>query len=102
MKSFLFLIPITLSAANLTISPPAVELTNAESRQQLTAEATAGNYQEDHTRLAKWTSSNPSIVAVDAAGMLKPVGDGEADITATDSAGSAKVHVKVTNSHAPF
>src|SRR5438309_966448 len=102
MKFLLFLIPITLSAANLTISPSAVELSNAESRQQLIAEATVGNYQEDHTRLSKWTSSNPDIVTVDATGMLKPVADGEADITATDSSGTAKVHVKVTNSHAPF
>jgi len=102
MRSFLLFVPLALSAANLTISPPAVELTNAESRQQLIAEATVGNFQEDHTRLSKWVSSNPNIVTVDATGMLKPVADGEADITATDSAGTAKVHVKVTNSHAPF
>ena len=40
MKLFLFLIPIALTAANLTIYPPSVALTNPESRQQLIAEST--------------------------------------------------------------
>jgi hypothetical protein len=96
------LLPLTLSAATLVISPPAVELTNAESRQQLIAEGTINNFQEDHTRLATWTSSNPNIVTVDATGILKPVNDGEADITAKSGANTATVHVKVKNSHAPF
>ena len=38
-------------------------------QQQLIAEATVGNFQEDHTRLSKWASSNPNIVTVDATGM---------------------------------
>jgi hypothetical protein len=102
MRSLLLLLPFTLSAANLAISPSVIELTNAESRQQLIAEATVGGFQEDHTRAAKWTTSNPNVVAVDGAGILKPVADGEADVTAKVGADTATVHVKVKNSRAPF
>ncbi len=103
MKPILFFaLCSTLAAATVTISPSAVELNGPESHQQLLAEATVNNYQEDWTRQAKWTTSNPSVVTVDANGMLKPVNDGEADITTNAGPGSATVHVKVKNAHAPF
>jgi hypothetical protein len=98
----LLLAPAALNAATLTISPSAVELNGPESRQQLIAEANVNEFQEDWTREAKWTSSNPNVASIDATGMLKPVNDGEADITAKSSANTATVHVKVKNSHAPF
>jgi len=98
----LLLSPASTLAANLTIYPPAVALTNPESRQQLIAESTTSVYQQDQTRQSTWTSSNPNVAAVDASGMLKPVTDGEADITVKNGADTARVHVTVKNSHAPF
>jgi hypothetical protein len=98
----LLLVPATTFAATLTIYPPTIALTNPESRQQLIAESTTGAFQQDQTRQSTWTSSNPKVVTVDATGMLKPVNDGEADVTAANGPDTSKVHVTVKNSHAPF
>jgi hypothetical protein len=57
-------------------------LTEAEARQQLLAEATASQHQEDWTPTAEWSSSDPKIATVDEHGMVRPAGDGEARITA--------------------
>ena len=50
--------------------PQRVELTGPEARQQLLAEAAVGGRQEDWTRTAEWTSSNPKIATVDAGGLV--------------------------------
>ena len=70
-------------AADLTILPGTVTLNGPESYQQLLAEASLDSHQEDWTRTAQWTSSNPAIATVDQTGMVRPVADGEATITAT-------------------
>jgi hypothetical protein len=89
-------------AQTLAVLPPSVELTGPEARQQLLAEGTAGEHQEDWTRAAEWVSSDPKIAAVDAHGMVQPAGDGEARITARVKGQSATVTVRVRDSHAPF
>ena len=83
----------------LTVLPPSVILTSPESRQQLLAEATVNSYQQDWTHKVKWSSSNPNVATVDANGLVKPVSDGDASITAGDKA-SVKVHVQ--GAKAPF
>src|SRR5688572_19636746 len=85
-----------------SVLPANVSLTGPEARQQLLLVASDGTYQEDLTRSASWTSSNPNVVAVDGAGLLKPVGDGEATITAKSGANSASAKVKVANAKADF
>ena len=86
------------AAAPLTILPQNVELRGPEANHQLLAEATVADRQQDVTRTVKWTSSNPSVVSVDAAGMLTPHTDG----TATITAGTAQAKVKVTQTNSPF
>src|SRR5690242_15447959 len=84
---------------SLPVLPPSVNLTTAESHQQLLAEATIDNYQQDWTRKVKWASSNPNIATVGPNGLVNPVSDGDAIITA-DNKASVKVHVQGTK--APF
>jgi hypothetical protein len=87
----------------LSILPEAVELRGPEARQQLLAEATNGGVQDDLTRLVEWSSSNPKIASVDANGLVRPAGDGDATITAKSKAGeTASVKVRVAGAAAPF
>ena len=89
-------------AQTLAVLPPAVELTGPEARQQLLAEASVAAHHEDWTREATWSSSDPKIAAVDEHGVVKPVGDGEARITAKARGASATITVHVTGAHAAF
>jgi hypothetical protein len=82
----------------ITILPPTVTLSTPESRQQLIAEATINNHQEDWTAKVKWLSSNPAVATVDASGQVKPISDGEASI----SAGKTSIKVHVTGARANF
>ena len=98
---FLF-VAASAFAADLSILPTAVELTGPESYQQLLAEASVDGHQEDWTRAAQWKSSDPKIAAVDQTGMVRPVADGQATITAAAQGRSATVTVHVDNTRAPF
>ena len=89
-------------AQSLSVLPPSVELTGPEARQQLLPEAANNGRQEDWTRTAEWTSSDPKIAAVDAHGLIRPVADGEARITVRANGRTATVAVRVRDSHAPF
>lgn len=98
----LLLCAIPLIAQKITVLPPSVELTGPEARQQLIAEASLANHQEDWTRTAEWSSSDPKIATVDEHGMVRPIGDGDVTITARAKGVTATVAVSVKNSHAPF
>ncbi len=89
-------------AQTLAVLPSSLELSGPEARQQLLAEGTLPAHQEDWSREAVWSSSDPKIVAVDEHGMARPVGDGEARISARAHGISATVTVRVAGSHAPF
>lgn len=91
-----------LLAQKITVLPPSVELTGPEARQQLIAEASLANHQEDWTRTAAWSSSDPKIATVDEHGIVRPIGDGDVTITARAKGVTATVAVSVKNSHAPF
>src|ERR1700719_3844342 len=92
-----------LSAAdNLSILPSSVELNSPETRQHLLAEADLGDHQEDWTRKTEWHSSNPKVAIVDANGEVRPMGDGEAVITAAGHGRSATAAVHVKNSQLPY
>jgi hypothetical protein len=98
----LFLFAVPLLAQKIVVLPPSVELTGPEARQQMIAEAALANHQEDWTRTAEWSSSDPKIAAVDEHGLVHPVADGEAKITARAKGISATVAIRVKDSHAPF
>ena len=93
---------LILSAGELTVLPPKVTLSTAQSRQQLLVESTSGGFLHDITAKAHWISSNPAVATVDANGLVTPVSDGEADIAAQTPGETAAVHVIVKGAKAPF
>jgi hypothetical protein len=102
VKAALFLLALPAFAQTLAVLPPSVELAGPEARQQLLAQAALAGHQEDWTRDAQWSSSDPKIVAVDEHGVVRPIADGEARVTARAKGINAVVAVRVRNSHAPF
>jgi hypothetical protein len=98
----LLLCAVPLLAQKIVVLPPSVDLTGPEARQQMVAEAALANHQEDWTRAAEWSSSDAKIATVDEHGLVRPVGDGEAKITARAKGISATVAVRVKDSRAPF
>jgi len=82
--------------------PNAIQLRGPEARHQLLAEATSGGHAEDWTRTAHWSSSNPKVATVDQTGMVTPVADGTATITASAQGRSASAAVQVTAMQVPF
>ena len=60
---------------------------------------TVNNHQEDWTAKVKWSSSNPQVATVDANGLVKPLSDGDTEISAD---GKASVRVHVANAKTPF
>jgi hypothetical protein len=98
----LFLCAVPLLAQKLVVLPPSVDLSGPEAKQQMLAEAELSDHQEDWTSAAEWSSSEPKIAKVDEHGVVRPVNDGEATITARAKGISAAVRVRVRGSHAPF
>jgi len=86
----------------LKVLPSEATLSTVESREQFLAEGTTNGFQEDFTKTAQWTSSNPKVAVVDATGQVKPAGDGEAVITATVNGQKATATVRVKNFTQPF
>ena len=93
---------LPLLAQKIVVLPPSVELKGPEARQQLLAEASLANHQEDWTRTAEWSSSDTKIATVDEHGLVRPVSDGEVKITVRAKGISATVEVRVKDSNAPF
>ena len=90
------------AAPALSILPAKLELATPESRHQLLAEAVDGVTNIDWTRSAKWTSSNPAVATVSPSGLVTPVSDGAATITAEHTGIKAQATVTVKNAKAPF
>jgi len=92
----------SLCAQSLTIFPPAIELSHREARHQLIAQAVVDGYHQDLTRTAEWSSSNPSVATVSEKGVVTPVADGEATVTADSGGRKATARVRVTGFNALF
>jgi Protein of unknown function (DUF1553)/Protein of unknown function (DUF1549)/Bacterial Ig-like domain (group 2) len=89
-------------AQTLSLLPSETTLSNPNALQQLIAEAIVSGHQEDWTRTAEWSSSDPKIATVDKEGVVHPIADGDTRITARAHNISATATVHVTASHAPF
>src|SRR6478752_5940402 len=90
------------AAPPLAVLPASVELTGPSDAHQLLAEAAVDEHQEDWTRNAQWTSSDPAVAKIDQTGLVTPTGDGAATITATASGRTATAAVRVKGVKAPF
>jgi hypothetical protein len=93
-----------VAAGDLRVYPADVPLTGPRATQQLLVVAESdGRAVADHTATATFRSSNPAVASVDEAGMVRPVGDGEAIVTATANGhtATAKVHVTGAGKSSP-
>jgi hypothetical protein len=90
------------SAGELKVFPESVALTGPRASQRLMVLTNSdGKVVGDRTALAKFSSSNPAIATVDETGLVRPVGDGEAVITAVVGAQQAEVKVNVAKFKEP-
>src|SRR5262249_25465128 len=90
-------------AAELKILPADVTLTGPHASQRLLVLAEdKGQMVGERTPQAKFTSSRPAVATVDAAGVVRAAGDGEATITATAEGKQATVKVTVRKTKEPF
>jgi hypothetical protein len=95
-------LPVGSRAADLKILPAEVTLTGPHAHQRLLVVVESdGQVIADRTPDARFSSSQPAVVAVDDRGVVRPVGDGEAVITATHGDRQATVRVKVARARAP-
>ncbi len=93
----------TVAEPELTLLPADTALIGPESSQRLVVEsASDGKFTGDVTAKASFASSNPAVATVDAAGMVRPAGDGEATMTATVDGRQATAKVVVTKFKEPF
>ncbi len=88
----------SLGAVVLRIEPAAPVLTSAESQQQLLVSAEQDGRERDVTDSVTFESSTPTIATVNSQGVLLPVGDGVAKITASLENVKVSVEVRVTQS----
>ncbi|MDY3554942.1 DUF1553 domain-containing protein [Gemmata sp. JC717] len=108
MRSLLFTLAVlpfvcatqARAADGLSVFPSAVTLDGTGARQQLIVTETNGTALTDRTGEAGYRSSTPGVVVVSPGGLVTPVGDGDAVITATARGASATVPVKVRNAGA--
>jgi hypothetical protein len=90
-------------APDLALLPARVTLTGRESSQRLLVERRrAGVLAGDLSAKARFQSSNPRVATVDAAGVVRAVGDGRARVTATVGGASAAAAVEVRGTRVPL
>ena len=82
-------------APTLSIYPTAVTLRGKAARQRLLVTERNGGKALDRTSSARFRSEAPAVVAVSAAGILSPVGDGRGSVTAEVDGKQTRVAVRV-------
>ncbi|MCY3676349.1 MAG: Ig-like domain-containing protein [Gemmatimonadetes bacterium] len=87
-------------ATTVTVTPATATLTAFEETVRFTAEVRDQNGQVMTGATVAWTSSDPSVAAVDASGQATAVANGSATITATagSASGTAAVTVRLNRS----
>jgi len=99
--------PIILQAKTvhpqLIILPPQITLTGPKASQRLLVVAQQdGQCTKDLTAKATFATSDPNVVVIGKEGVVRPVGEGVATITATVGNQSAQAEVRVEKSRIPF
>jgi hypothetical protein len=93
--------PPATALQSLTVFPARVELDGPRDRQQLAVLGKyAGGRRWDLTRDAAFISSDPKIVRVDAGGVLRPAGNGRAEVTVRAAGRQAVAAVRVRKADA--
>ena len=79
----------------VTVTPEAVSLSALDDTVRLAARVLDQNGQEMADAAVAWTTSEPSVAAVDTSGLLAAAGNGSATVTATSGAASGSAAVTV-------
>src|SRR5581483_1775246 len=83
-------------AAGLRVLPPEITLTGPHASQRLVVvEELGGDARADLTPAARFSTSAPGVATVDAQGVVRPAGDGEATVTAHIGGRTATARVRV-------
>jgi hypothetical protein len=91
------------AAAELVLLPSQVTLASRESSQRLILQHQASNEATQQVAAGvSWSSDKPDVVTVDDQGVVRPVADGTATITANANGQSAAVTVTVNGIAEPF
>lgn len=85
-----------VEAAEIRVTPAAVELRGPESQQQLLVSQTIDGYEVDQTRTVKFTASDSRVIAVDERGVVRPLMDGSAQIEVTHGTERVSLPVRVS------
>jgi hypothetical protein len=91
----------SMQVGRLSIAPAHLTLRGPMARQQLLVTGIADQRQQDITHLVQYTSSDRSIVRVDDEGVVSPVANGRAVITATIGEVSTEAAVEVVAADTP-
>ncbi|MBO0697530.1 MAG: DUF1549 domain-containing protein, partial [Zavarzinella sp.] len=89
------------AAADLTVFPPSVTLSGKDARQRLIVTEAAGGRSADRTREASFTVTPAGVIAVFPDGVVTPIGDGTAIVTAKVGNQTATATVKVIGGATP-
>jgi hypothetical protein len=92
----LAVLPLNAAAPNpVRVYPEQVHLVGPRDEQRLIVQFTSAGATFDLTREAKFTSSNAKVASVDAQGIVRAVGDGDATITVAARGAEQFVGIKV-------
>ncbi len=94
--------PAASASSGLAVLPAAVTLTGPKARQRFLLEETRDGFSSDRSGQARWRSSNPNVVRVDASGTAWPVSDGTAQVVAVVGGRRASATVRVRGAAEPF
>lgn len=85
------------NAADYQIHPKTIQLLHANDRQQATLlEFAQGRCLADLTRSVEWTVSDPNVAYIDETGVVRPIGDGDAMLSATISGETVNASIRVS------
>ena len=85
-------------ATTVAVSPGTARLSSVGETAQLSAEVRDQNGRAMPGATVTWTSSDPSVVTVDASGLVTAAGDGTATVTAASGSASGSATVTVEQS----
>src|SRR3712207_4227657 len=95
--------PPRAGSGTVVLLPPSATLTGPKATQQFLVEARgSAGFTGDLTARARFRSSNPRVMTVDARGIARPVSNGVATLTAVVGGKRAAATVRVRESRKPF
>lgn len=87
--------------AQFTVSPTSITLDRPEATQQILVTDQAGPVRNDLTRKAEYVAANPSVIRVDADGLVHPLAEGTTQVTVRSGSNQAVIPVAVAGLQQP-